>query len=80
MYSDTLQHLTDLGVDKERAVKLLKKLSRYAVDQMHKIVKTRRAMESEVLAKNGKQPGWKPKNKHGGAQGKRTPPATKGVG
>jgi hypothetical protein len=80
IYSDTMQHLTELGVDKERAVKLLKKLSKYAVDQMHKIVKTRRAMESEALKASGKQPQWKPKGKKGKAPGHTAPPRKRGEG
>lgn len=61
IYKDTLLHLKALGVDKDRAVKLLEKLSAYAVTQMRNIVHTRRGLETAKLKSTGQWKPWGPR-------------------
>ena len=81
IYKDTLSHLNTLGIDKDRAVKLVEQLSAYAVTQMRNIIHTRRALETAKLKSTGQWKQWRPKG--GGrdpAPGRGRKRRTKGVG
>jgi hypothetical protein len=81
IYKDTLNHLKALGIDKDRAVKLVERLSAYAVTQMRNIIHTRRALEAAKLKSTGQWKQWRPKG--GGrdpAPGRGRKRRTKGVG
>ena len=81
IYKDTLNHLKALGIDKDRAVKLVEQLSAYVVTQMRNIIHTRRALEAAKLKSSGQWKQWRPKG--GGrdpAPGRGRKRRTKGVG
>jgi hypothetical protein len=56
IYKDTQDTLVELGVDKTRAQSALEKVSKYSVQQMHYIIKTRRGMEARARAERGDPP------------------------
>jgi hypothetical protein len=65
IYKNTPEDLAELGVDRDRAARLLENLSMYAVNQMHSIVCMKRAKESGVRTpgqhysgKKGKKRKW----------------------
>jgi hypothetical protein len=56
IYRDTLDTLVDLGVDRTKAQATLERVSKYSVQQMYYIIKTRRGMEAKARAERGIPP------------------------